>query len=100
MSFTQIITVEVSDEQALRDHIANWDREQSGEAPGYVGSRVLADQDQPGSFLIEVDFTSQEEAQRNNDRPETQQWAEQLRSLVDGDPSYRNLRRVFATDGA
>lgn len=98
MSFTQIIEVDgVSDEQQLHDHVAGWDSEQSGTAPGYLGAQVLADQDTPGRYLVAVDFASQAEAQRNSDREETGAWATRLRELAGDEPHYRNLRQVCTT---
>lgn len=98
MPFTQIMTVDGADEQALHEHVASWDADQSGVAPGYLGARVLADQDRPGRHLIEVDFSSAEEARQNDQRPETAAWAKELRHLVGRRPAYRNLRQVYATD--
>lgn len=98
MSFTQIMTVEGADEKALQDHIASWHREQAGVAPGYLGARVLAGDG--ASHVVEVEFSSEEEAQRNNDRPETAAWAEKLRELGGGPVSYQNLRLVYSTDSA
>jgi quinol monooxygenase YgiN len=98
MSFTQIIELDgVSDEQALHTHLATWDAEQSGVAPGYLGCRILADNEAPGRYVVEVDFSSEEEAKRNNDRPETEAWAAKTRELASGDPTYRNLRQVCTT---
>jgi quinol monooxygenase YgiN len=98
MSFTQIIEVEgVGDEQALHDLVASWDSEQADVAPGYLGARVFADQGAAGRYLVEVDFSSQEQAQRNSDRDETAAWATQLRGLTTGEPSYRDLRQVCTT---
>lgn len=97
MSFTQVITVEGADEGALLDHLARWHSDQAGVAPGYVGARVLAEEGS-SRHLIEVDFTSEEEARRNNDRPETAAWAEGLQQLVGGQPSYQNLRQVYRTE--
>lgn len=48
-------------------------------------------------LMVEVDFTSQEEARRNDDRPETQQWAGQLREIVQDEPAYQDLRQVCST---
>lgn len=95
MAFTQIITVQGADEQAVHDLVASWDESQGGVAPGYQGARVLTDDD--GRHLIEVDFTSQQEARRNDDRAETQRWADQLRDLVDSEPTYQDLRQVCTT---
>ena len=57
---------------------------------------MLAD-DESGRHLIEVDFSSEEEARRNEDRPATQAFAEQLQERVDGEPSYTDLRQVCTT---
>lgn len=95
MAFTQIITVEGAEDQQLHDLVAKWDEDQSDVAPGYEGARVLATDD--GRHLIEVDFSSEQEAQRNNDRPETEAWANKLRELASGEPTYQDLRQVCTT---
>lgn len=97
MSFTQLITVTGADERALQDHVTRWDSQQAGIAPGYVGARVFADEDRPGRHIVAVDFTSEEDARRNSDRPETQAWAQQLRDLGSGEPEFGNLRQVGST---
>ena len=98
MSFTQTMEVQAGDEAALRDHVAGWHAEQAGIAPGYQRTRVLADAKQPGRYVIEVDFTSPEEAARNSKRPETSAWAAKLGELVTGTPEYRNFRLVCTTE--
>jgi quinol monooxygenase YgiN len=100
MSFTQIMEVQASDEGALHQHVATWHAEQAGIAPGYQRARVLADAKQPGRYVIEVDFTSPEEAARNNERPETATWAAKLGELVTGSPEYRDFRLVCTTEDA
>lgn len=98
MTFTQIIEVTgVEDENALQEHVSRWHAEQFGAAPGYLGARVLADKDATGQYLIEVDFSSEEEAARNNDREETAAWAARTRELAGSEPVHRNLRRVYST---
>ena len=98
MSFTQVIEMYgIDDEQALRDHIAEWDREQGGTAPGYRGARVFADADIPTRYVLEVDFTSEEEAKRNSAREETANWAKKLRELAKNPPGYRDLREMYTT---
>lgn len=98
MSYTQIIEIDADrDAQALQDLLAGWDAEQQGVAPGYIGARLLADEATAGRYLIEVDFTSQAEAERNNDREETAAWASTLRDLARGEPTYRNFEQVYAT---
>lgn len=95
--FVQIIEVQTEDIGPLQGHVEEWHRLQSGAAPGYRSTRVLADGERPGTYLLEVAFSSEEEAKKNNDRPETARWADRARSLVDGEPSYRNLTVVCDT---
>ncbi|MFP4635444.1 MAG: hypothetical protein ACLFRD_06255 [Nitriliruptoraceae bacterium] len=98
MSFTQLIEVDgVDDPQALHQLMADWDSKEKGRAPGYLGCRVLGDQERPGHYLIEVDFSSQEEAKRNNQRPETEAWASNLKQVIRGEPTYRDLEQVCTT---
>jgi hypothetical protein len=98
MPFTQIIELDrVENPDALRDHLAGWDADQAGEAPGYRGARLLADREAAGRYLVEVDFESVEAAERNDRRQETTAWAAKLRELVGEDPSYRNLEPVYET---
>ena len=49
---------------------------------GYIGTRLLADRDEPGRYVILAEFaevdgdlTPAEEAERNNRREETERWA-------------------------
>ncbi len=98
MPFTQIIELDgVKDEQALRQHIATWEADEAGAAPGYVGSRLFADDEAPGRYLVAVDFSSREEAEQNNARPETAAWAATTRALAGGEPAFRNLSEVYTT---
>jgi quinol monooxygenase YgiN len=98
MSYTQIIEIDAAgDAEGLQDLLAGWDAEQRGVAPGYIGARLLADAATAGRYLIEVDFTSQEEADRNNGREETAAWASTLRELARGEPTYRDFEQVYAT---
>jgi hypothetical protein len=99
MGFTQSIEVTTTDEAALQDHVAGWHAEQHGIAPGYETARVLADVDHPDRFVIEVDFTSREAAERNNERPETASWASELGAMTDGDITYRSFRVVGSVAG-
>ena len=97
MAFVQTIEVQAADETSLREHLAVWHAEQAGLAPGYQRGRILRDEDAPGRFVIEVDFSSQEEARRNNDRTETGAWASKLRELAGGEPRYANYRVVWTS---
>ena len=91
MAYVQGIRIKSDGGDAIKALMAQWDADQRGIAPGYQSSRLLADRDQPGAYVIEVEFSSYEEAQRNNERPETASWSEKLHALIDGDATYANL---------
>ncbi len=94
MAYTQTVAVRASDGHTLANIMSEWHEAEAGVAPGYLGSRLFADRDDPGRFVILVDFSSVEEAERNNDRPETQQWAERLQQLIDGEPEFSNFDEI------
>lgn len=99
MTFVQIIEVDAADIGAIDDLVDRWHREQAGVAPGYRGARILADKDRPGTYLIEVEFSSEEEAAENNERDDTRRWAAALRGSIQGGPRYLNLTEVSSTGG-
>ena len=97
MAFTQTMIVRASSPDTLGALLDGWHRDQAGVAPGYQGARVLADRSEPGRFVIEVDFSSEEEARRNSDRPETQAWAGKLREAAEGEPDYHDYDVAYTT---
>jgi hypothetical protein len=104
-NFTQTIMVECDDPDVLIEMLVQWDRDQAtADIMGYMGSRLLADRSNPGRYIIEADFgvidpnvSAVEEAERNNDRPETQAWAERLRGAITGEPEYRHYDELYRT---
>lgn len=105
MKFAQGIRVRCSDPEALAELLAEWDEGQSAtDVMGYIGTRLLADRDDTGHYLILADFaevdgdlTPAEEAERNNQRNETERWAAKLRSLVDGEPEWIHFDELYRT---
>ena len=95
--FVQLIEIEMPDVGAVNDLIKRWHEEQGGIAPGYRATRVLANSDRPNTYVIEVEFSSEEDAAKNNDRVETKQWASSLRELVSREPRYTNLTESYST---
>ena len=91
MGFIQMMKVRAADGGALAALMSEWHAVEAGVAPGYEGSRLLADRDDPGRYTIVVYFSSFEEAEQNNDRPETQEWATKLGALIDGEPEFANF---------
>lgn len=91
MKFVQTIIVRTRDREGLADLMAAWHATEAGKAPGYLGSRLLADREASDRYQLIIDFASAEEAQLNNDRVETQTWAVRLSEFIDGDPEFGNF---------
>ena len=105
-NFSQTISVHCGDPAPLLELLAEWDLNQAtGDLMGYMGTRVLADREKLGHYLIIADFgvvdpnvTAAEEAARNNARPETRAFAERVREVIDGDPEYHHFDEIYRTD--
>ncbi len=105
-NFTQTITVECDDPEALVEMITGWDlRQATSDVMGYMGSRVLADRECLGRYMIVVyfgvvdpDVTAAEEALRNNKRPETRAFAAKMGELFGTSPLYHHYDEIYRTD--
>jgi quinol monooxygenase YgiN len=105
LNFAQTITVRCKDVDGLVALLEEWDRNQAAaDIMGYIGTHVLRDRSDPDHFVIvaefgvvELDVPAADEAARNNDRPETQEWARRMRELIDGEPVYRDYDEVYRT---
>ncbi len=105
-NFSQTIAVRCSDPAPLIESLEQWDLNQAtSDIMGYMGTRVLADRENPGCYLVIADFgvidpdvSAADEAARNNDRPETQAWAAHLLEIVDGQPEYHHYDELYRTD--
>jgi hypothetical protein len=94
------------DREKLLELATEWDIQQArSDIMGYAGMRVLADRDEPGSYLIianfgviDPDVSAAEEARRNDERPETQASAARLREVVEGEITYRHYDEIYRTD--
>ena len=96
MRFVQTIRVRADDPSVLEELNAGWHESEFGIAPGYLGSRILADRDRPGEYLIEVDFQSADEAAQNNGRQATEEWAAKLGAVTVGDAEFANYDQIFS----
>lgn len=105
MNYTQTISIRSNNPEAIVELAAAWDANQAeADIMGYMGSHVLADRDDPGRYLIVAEFAAidpevpaVEEAARNNERPETQLWAEKLLAVIDGEPSWGHYDELYRT---
>ncbi len=89
MRFTQHIVFYAASDQQVLDLARSGMGESGGSGP--IGVRVLRLRDKPGRYVIQVDFSSWEEAAANNDRPETQLWAARLLEIAESEIRYENL---------
>jgi quinol monooxygenase YgiN len=90
MKFVQTIAYTSSQEDALRALADDWDRENTGDAPGFIGTKVLKDRDRENAYLVIAEFESYEQAMENSARPETDAMAKKMAELVDGPPVFTN----------
>jgi hypothetical protein len=105
-NFTQTITVQCDDPDALVTMIKGWDLQQATtDVMGYMGSRVLSDRECLGRYMVVIDFgvvdpdvTAAEEALRNNKRPETRAFAAKVAELFEGPPLYHHYDEIYRTD--
>jgi hypothetical protein len=105
-NFTQTITVRCDDPAPILELLAEWDLNQAtGDIMGYMGTRVLADREKLGQYVIIADFgvvdpdvSAAEEALRNNARPETRAFAASLRDVIHGEPEYHHYDEIYRTD--
>lgn len=104
-NFTQMITFKCTDPDKLLEMAEEWDRMQAAtDIMGFMGQHILVEHERPGYYLIVAEFgivdpsvSALEEAERNNDRPETHEFARKLREICDGEPEYRNYDEVYRT---
>jgi len=106
LNFSQTISVRSDNPEIFIEMLEEWDLAQAtSDITGYMGTRLLADRDNPGHYMfvaefgiIDPDVTAVEEAQQNNERPETQAFAARLREVIDGEPEYRHFDELYRTD--
>ena len=85
--------------------IAEWDRDQVRRHHGYMGTRVLADREHLGRYMVIADFgvvdpdvSAADEASRNNERPETKAMGAAVAEIIEGVPEFQNFDEVYRTD--
>lgn len=90
MSFFQIIEYKTSRVDEIRALSETWIEQTKG-ARTATRSVLSADTDQPGIYVLLVEFPSRDDADRNSALPATTKLAEEVAKLCDGPPSFRNL---------
>jgi hypothetical protein len=107
VNFSQTISFQCDPEDVntIIDMMAEWDELQAdNDIMGYMGTHLLADRDTPGHYVIVAEFGSvdpevpaYDEAMRNNERPETQEFAARLTKIAKGEPEFNNYDEVYRT---
>ncbi|HEX7189887.1 MAG TPA: hypothetical protein VF423_16885 [Actinomycetes bacterium] len=90
--FVQIIEGPVSDADELRAAVDRWNEELAPGATGWLGSTSGVTDD--GRAIAVVRFNSEEEARRNSDRPEQDQWWAQTSKIFTAEPTFRESTDV------
>jgi len=103
--FTQTITFRSDDPDALIDLAREWDTLQaSQEVMGFMECRILADRDDPGRYVMIVDFgvvdpdvSAAHEAFLNNERSQTQEFAQRYRAVAKSEPEWHHYDELYRT---
>lgn len=90
--FAQVIQGKTSNPQALDAALNRWLQDLAPGATGWLGSTSGITED--GRAVAVVRFESEEDARRNSDRPEQDQWWSETSKVFDGEPTFRNSTDV------
>jgi hypothetical protein len=90
--FAQVIQGKTSNQQALDAALNQWERDLAPGAAGWLGSTSGVTED--GRVIAVVRFESEDDARRNSNRAEQDQWWSQTSKLFDGEASFRDSNDV------
>jgi quinol monooxygenase YgiN len=90
VKFVQIIEFKTSKIDEIRALQAQYRAATEGKRTSSRAT-VCADRDNPGTYVVVIEFPSYEDAQRNNELPETQKFSAEQMKLADGPATFRNL---------
>jgi len=103
--FAQTITFRSNDPETLIALAREWDSLQASlDAMGFMETRILADRDEPGRYVMIADFgavdpdvSAAQEAFLNNERHQTQEFAERFRAVATGEPEWHHYDELYRT---
>ncbi|MEX1008433.1 MAG: DUF1330 domain-containing protein [Acidimicrobiia bacterium] len=98
MKFVQIIEYKTTKFDEVINLLDEWLAATEGKRLA-GSSTTCRDRDNANTYVVVVEFPSYEEAMRNDDLPETQQFAEKMMAVCDGEPIFRNLDVVRQDEG-
>ncbi|MFJ4789087.1 hypothetical protein [Streptomyces sp. NPDC088794] len=86
--FVQIVDFETDRIEEMRALAEETDQRLADRTGGPTHRLVLKDRNQPGHYLVVIEFNSYEEAMANSDDPETTRFAQQMAALCTRPPSF------------
>jgi hypothetical protein len=84
--FAQVIQGKTSNPQGLEAALDRWLQDLAPDATGWLGSTSGVTED--GRAIAVVRFESEDDARRNSDRPEQDQWWSETAKLYDGEATF------------
>jgi hypothetical protein len=91
--FAQVIQGKTSNPQALDAAIKQWQQDLAPGATGWLGSTSGVTED--GRAIAVVRFESEEDARRNSNRSEQDQWWSETAKLFDGEATFKDSTDVI-----
>jgi quinol monooxygenase YgiN len=88
--FVQIVQFTTSNFDEMQKLADQW-REQTEGKRSTSRVTTTRDRDNPNQYFIIAEFSSYEDAMRNNDLPETQAFSGEMQKIGDGPPTFHNL---------
>ncbi|TMK55025.1 MAG: hypothetical protein E6G60_20715 [Actinobacteria bacterium] len=106
--FTQTITFHSDHPETLIALAREWDSLQaSQDAMGFMECRILADRDDPGRYVmindfgvVDPDVSAAQEAFLNNERSQTQEFAERFLAVAIGEAEWHHYDELYRTSFA
>jgi hypothetical protein len=90
--FAQVIQGKTSNAEAFDGALNRWQQDLAPGATGWLGSTSGVTED--GRVIAVVRFESEEDARRNSNRPEQDQWWSETSRLFDGEASFKDSTDV------
>jgi quinol monooxygenase YgiN len=90
MKFVQIIEINTKNMDEIQKLDKEWEAATEGKRTA-TRAVVCKDRDKADRYFVIVEFPSYEDAQKNNDLPETAAFAEKQMKFAEGPPSFYNL---------
>jgi hypothetical protein len=90
--FAQVIQGRTSNPEALDVALNRWQQDLAPGATGWLGSTSGVTED--GRLIAVVRFESEDDARRNSNRPEQDQWWSETSKLFDGEATFKDSTDV------